>query len=49
MVTRGIKLYWNVVMASALPAIISGIKQGWSLAWRASILSFQMSFIQTVH
>ncbi|MDF2504304.1 MAG: ABC-type nitrate/sulfonate/bicarbonate transport system, permease component [Clostridium sp.] len=29
---RGINLYWNVVIPSALPAIISGMKQGWSFA-----------------
>lgn len=32
---RGIKLYWNVIIPSALPSVITGMKQGWSFAWRA--------------
>lgn len=32
---KGLKLYWNVILPSALPAIVSGMKQGWSFAWRA--------------
>ncbi|MDF2503487.1 MULTISPECIES: ABC transporter permease [Clostridium] len=40
---RGIKLYWNVVIPSALPAIISGMKQGWSFAWRALIAGEMLS------
>lgn len=31
----GAKLYWNVIIPAALPSIISGMKQGWSFAWRA--------------
>ena len=31
---KGFKLYWQVVLPAALPAIISGLKQGWSFAWR---------------
>ncbi len=34
---RGFKLYWNVVFPSALPSIISGMKQGWSFSWRGLI------------
>ena len=31
----GLKIYWNVIIPAALPNIISGMKQGWSFAWRA--------------
>lgn len=31
---RGIKLYINVIIPAAIPSIISGMKQGWSFAWR---------------
>lgn len=32
---RGPALYTQVVLPAALPAIISGLKQGWSFAWRS--------------
>lgn len=32
---RGMKAYTTVIVPAALPAIISGMKQGWSFAWRA--------------
>ncbi len=32
---KGIKMYTTVVIPAALPMIISGMKQGWSFAWRA--------------
>lgn len=32
---RGFSLYWNVIIPASLPSIISGLKQGWSFAWRA--------------
>jgi len=32
---KGFALYWNVVIPASLPSIISGLKQGWSFAWRA--------------
>ncbi len=32
---RGIALSTEVVLPAALPAIISGLKQGWSFAWRS--------------
>ena len=32
---KGQKLYFKVVLPAALPMIVSGIKQGWSFAWRA--------------
>lgn len=31
---KGYKLYFNVIFPAAVPDIISGMKQGWSLAWR---------------
>ncbi len=32
---KGFSLYWNVIIPASLPGIISGLKQGWSFAWRA--------------
>ena len=32
---KGFSLYWNVIIPASLPSIISGLKQGWSFAWRA--------------
>lgn len=40
---KGLKLYWNVVLPSALPSIITGMKQGWSFAWRALIAGEMLS------
>lgn len=34
---KGISMYKNVIIPAALPVIISGVKQGWSFAWRALI------------
>lgn len=31
----GMKIYWNVILPAALPTVVSGMKQGWSFAWRA--------------
>lgn len=31
----GRKAYWHVAVPAALPTIMSGMKQGWSFAWRA--------------
>jgi NitT/TauT family transport system permease protein len=33
--TRGLAIYTQVVLPAALPAILSGLKQGWSFAWRS--------------
>ncbi|HZU00540.1 MAG TPA: ABC transporter permease [Ktedonobacteraceae bacterium] len=33
--SRGVALYTQVILPAALPAIISGLKQGWSFAWRS--------------
>ena len=32
---RGFRLYYRVILPSALPAILSGMKLGWSFAWRS--------------
>ncbi len=32
---RGPALYTQVILPAALPAILSGLKQGWSFAWRS--------------
>lgn len=29
------QLYWKVIFPACIPALISGLKQGWSFAWRA--------------
>lgn len=31
----GWRLYWEVILPSSLPAIITGMKLGWSFAWRS--------------
>lgn len=32
---NGLKTYWYVIIPASLPSVISGLKQGWSFAWRA--------------
>lgn len=32
---RGLALYTQVILPAALPAIMNGLKQGWSFAWRS--------------
>ena len=32
---KGFNLYRNVIIPASLPSIVSGLKQGWSFAWRA--------------
>ena len=29
------QIYWKVIFPASLPELISGMKQGWSFAWRA--------------
>ena len=41
---RGIGLYTRVVLPSALPAIVSGMKLGWSFAWR-SLMAGELLFV----
>lgn len=39
----GLKLYTKVIFPAALPSFISGLKQGWSFAWRALMSGEVMS------
>lgn len=32
---RGLALYSQVILPAALPAVLSGLKQGWAFAWRS--------------
>ena len=32
---RGLQLQWRVILPAALPTIVSGLKMGWSFAWRS--------------
>lgn len=34
---RGLKLFWHVVLPSALPYLITGIEISWARSWRAAI------------
>ncbi|SHF22743.1 NitT/TauT family transport system permease protein [Caldanaerobius fijiensis DSM 17918] len=34
---NGIKIYSNVIIPASLPSVVSGMKQGWSFAWRSLI------------
>jgi len=40
---NGIKIYRNVIIPAALPNVISGLKQGWSFAWRALMAGEMLS------
>ncbi|TYQ15188.1 UNVERIFIED_CONTAM: NitT/TauT family transport system permease protein [Acetivibrio alkalicellulosi] len=40
---NGLNIYWNVIMPASLPTIVSGMKQGWSFAWRA-LMAGEMLF-----
>ncbi|GAB4202525.1 MAG: ABC transporter permease [Roseiflexaceae bacterium] len=40
---RGLALYTQVIMPAALPSIITGLKQGWSFAWR-SLMAGELLF-----
>jgi len=42
--SRGWKLYTNVVLPAALPNILTGLKQGWSFAWR-SLMAGELLFV----
>lgn len=39
----GQKLYTKVIFPAALPSFVSGLKQGWSFAWRALMSGEVMS------
>jgi NitT/TauT family transport system permease protein len=43
---RGWRLYTAVILPSALPAILSGMKLGWSFAWR-SLMAAELIYITT--
>ncbi|HEX9116219.1 MAG TPA: ABC transporter permease [Anaerolineae bacterium] len=40
----GLKLYTTVILPAALPAIISGMKLGWSFAWR-SLMAGELLYV----
>ncbi len=41
---KGWKLFWYVLLPASLPNLLSGLKQGWSFAWRA-LISAEMIII----
>lgn len=41
---HGYVLLWEVVLPAALPSILSGLKQGWSFAWR-SLMAAELLFV----
>jgi NitT/TauT family transport system permease protein len=43
---RGWRLYTAVILPAALPAILSGMKLGWSFAWR-SLMAAELIYITT--
>ena len=43
---RGLRLYRDVLIPAALPAIISGAKQGWAFAWR-SLMAGELLSVST--
>jgi len=40
---RGVALYTQVILPAALPAILNGLKQGWTFAWR-SLMAGELLF-----
>jgi NitT/TauT family transport system permease protein len=40
----GIALYWRVVLPAGLPSIVSGMKLGWSFAWR-SLMAGELLYV----
>jgi len=40
---KGRKIYTQVILPAALPDIVSGLKQGWSFAWRALMAGEMLS------
>lgn len=40
---KGLKIYTNVILPASLPGIVSGLKQGWSFAWRALMAGEMLS------
>ncbi|WP_218915142.1 ABC transporter permease [Caldanaerobius polysaccharolyticus] len=40
---NGLKIYSNVIIPASLPSVVSGMKQGWSFAWR-SLMAGEMLY-----
>lgn len=40
---KGTKIYTQVILPAALPDVVSGMKQGWSFAWRALMAGEMLS------
>ena len=41
---KGLRKYYYLILPAALPSIMSGMKQGWSFAWR-SLMAGEMLFV----
>jgi NitT/TauT family transport system permease protein len=41
---RGVQMYLRVILPAALPAIVSGMKLGWSFAWR-SLMAGELIYV----
>lgn len=41
---RGMALYWRVILPAAFPSIVTGMKLGWSFAWRA-LMAGELLFV----
>ncbi|HHW15728.1 MAG TPA: ABC transporter permease [Firmicutes bacterium] len=41
---RGLALYRNVILPAAFPYVVSGLKQGWSFAWR-SLMAGELLYV----
>ncbi|MHB0977534.1 MAG: ABC transporter permease [Candidatus Aquicultorales bacterium] len=41
---KGARVYWDVVFPAALPSIVTGMKLGWSFAWR-SLMAGELLFV----
>jgi NitT/TauT family transport system permease protein len=41
---KGWRLFWEVTFPAALPTIVSGVRQGWSFAWR-SLMAGELLYV----
>ncbi len=41
---RGLVLYWRVILPASLPSMVTGMKMGWSFAWR-SLMAAELLFV----
>ncbi len=41
---KGFTLYWRVILPASFPSMVTGMKQGWSFAWR-SLLAAELLFV----